>query len=72
MQNRFRTILKLTGINCLSAFSVFLSPACGLGLDEIEGPAGILVSFDAGGCGTAMIVARIVLSRDPEDLLPLL
>ncbi len=49
MQNRFRTILKLTGISCLSAFSVFLSSACGLGLDEIEGRAGTLVTFDAGG-----------------------
>ena len=66
MQNRFRTILKLTGINCLSAFSVFLSSACGLGLDEIEGPAGTLVTFDAGDYGTTMIVARIVLKKDAE------
>ena len=72
MQNRFRTILKLTGISCLNAFSVFLSSACGLGLDIHERLAGTHTAFCAGGCGTAMIVARIVLSRYPEDLLPVL
>ena len=72
MQTRFRTILKLPGNYCSSAFSVFLSSACGVGLDEIEGAAGTLVTCDAGDYGTAMIVARIVLSRDPEDLLPVL
>ena len=70
MQTRFWTILKLSGNYCLSVFSVFLVSACVLGPDNHERLAGTHLAFDAGDCGAAMIVAKIVLNEDTEDLLP--
>ena len=72
MQTRFRTVLKLPGNYWFSVFSVFLLSACGLGLDNLERLAGTHPAFDAGDCGAAMIVARIILNKDAEDLLPAL
>ena len=69
MQTRFRTILKLRGNNRLSAFLVFVLSACGLGLNKQEPLARTHPAFGAGDYGAAMIVARIVLKKDAEDLL---
>ena len=69
MQTRFRTILKLPGNYRLSAFSVFVLSACGLGLDKQERLARTHPAFDAGDCGATIIAAKIVLKKDVEDLL---
>ena len=69
MQTRFRTILKLPGNYRLSAFSVFVLSACGLGPDKQERLARPHPAFDAGDYGAAMIVAKIVLKKDAEDRL---
>ncbi len=68
MQNRFRTILNVPWNYCLGAFSVCLMSACGPGLNEQKLLARTHPAFDTGVCGAAMIVAKIVLKKDVEDL----
>ena len=70
MQTRFRTILKLPGNYCVSAFSVFVLSACGPGPDKQKHLARTCPAFDAGRLyGAAMMVARSVLKKDAEDRL---
>ena len=68
MQTRFRTILKLPGNYRLSAFSVFVLSACGPGPNKQERLARTHPAFGTGDYGAAMIVARIVLKKDAEEL----
>jgi len=42
--------------------------ACGPGLNEQKLLARTHPAFDTGVCGAAMIVAKIVLKKDVEDL----